>query len=152
MLRWSLYALPLGMSGCLPPPFRGITDLCNRVAFGAEMYPSFKVNSMWRKLFCNTMLVEISPLPSVPETLAFCRCKHSLHITTHCPPDEVTNQPVCDEFGCVDKAGIRAQAYRLLWIIHTSLQQWDSQKDGSVPPFILPVYNRPKTQEWTSNS
>lgn len=85
--KWNAQVTPMCPSiGCawLPatPIFENDWSMQQR-AFGAEIYLSFKVNHIWRKLFCNIMLVQISR----PTT---CALHTSLHLIETRPSGNYT--------------------------------------------------------------
>lgn len=70
----------------------GITDPCNREAFGAEIYPALKVNNIWRKLLQHNASSGISPYHLCADTSLL-----PVEVTSRnyrLSPDEVTNEPV----------------------------------------------------------
>ena len=150
ILCWFLCALLLGMPGCLPP-FGGITVLCNRETFGRQTYPPFKVNYIWRKLFCNRMLVHLSrpTAGALDNSWLLIKTQPSWNYTVSPLMKWHISQYVMN-LGCADKNTRYSSqgTHSALWITYTSFQQL-RVTEQLLSSFTVSTW--PKTQEWSSN-
>lgn len=146
-LCWFLCALLLGRPGCLPP-FGGITGLCNRETFGRETYPSFQVNTIWRKLFCNRMLVHLSrpTTGALDNSWLLIKTQPSWNYTVSPLMQWHISQDVMN-LGCADKNTRYCSqgAHGALCLTYTSFQQLESQNNCSGPSQCRPG-PRPKSE------
>lgn len=136
MFWWLLRALRWGVPAACHPHSREITHLCRRETSGAETYPSFKVNNIWRKLLPHNASSDI-PHCGLCSRHWLTPERNTAFVKPHAVPQWRDESASMWRIGVVWTKNTRYSSPGTH--IHTSFQQLDSQNNCSVPALVFPV-------------